>query len=188
MAEFVTGRLRVREYREEDFDAYHRLMSDAKTMYHLDDIASHSPEESRESLAYAIQAADKTPRAELFLAMELLETGEYLGSVGYTVVEAPPPGKIVHMGYFMLPGHHGKGYMTEAVQGLFRYAFIEDGVYRVNTGCYAENKASERVMQKCGMVKEGHFVKAAWHDGQMKDRLAYRLLKEEWEAATGRRG
>lgn len=181
MAGFETERIIVREYCESDLLPHHLLMSDSKTMYYLQDIMTHSPEESRENLEYAIEAAAKKPRAEVFLAMEEKQTGEYMGSVGYTVVETPPPGKIVHMGYFMLPQYHSKGYMTEAVSGLLHFAFLQDGVYRVNTGCFAENKASERVMQKCGMIKEGEYKNAEWHDGKMKTRVAYRMLKEEFE-------
>ena len=40
---------------------------------------------------------------------------------------------------------------------------------------------SERVMQKNGMIKEAEHVDYEWHDGRMKNRLEYRLLKKEWE-------
>ena len=62
------------------------------------------------------------------------------------------------------------------------FAFLEDGVYRVTTGCLGENVGSERVMLKCGMIKEAEHVDWEWHDGRMKTRLEYRLLKNEWEA------
>jgi ribosomal-protein-alanine N-acetyltransferase len=32
-------------------------------------------------------------------------------------------------------------------------------------------------MQKCGMIKEADFKSYTWHDGRMKDRVEYRLLK-----------
>ena len=43
------------------------------------------------------------------------------------------------------------------------------------------NKGSERVMQKNGLIKEADHKDYEWHDGKMKDRLEYRLLKTEWE-------
>lgn len=36
-------------------------------------------------------------------------------------------------------------------------------------------------MQKCGLIKEAEHVDYEWHDGKMKTRLEYRLLKREWE-------
>ena len=51
----------------------------------------------------------------------------------------------------------------------------------------AENVGSERVMQKCGLIKEAEHVDYEWHDDRMKTRLEYRLLKSEWEVLyTGR--
>ena len=65
-----------------------------------------------------------------------------------------------------------------------KYAFEESGVCRIVTGCLKENKGSERVMQKCGMIKEADLKKIQWHEGRMKDRVEYRLLKEEWANET----
>lgn len=182
MPNIVTPRMLLREYEEGDFAAHHRLMSDVDTMFFLDDVMTHSEEESRANLADAIAQQTAQSRERLFLAATLAESGAYLGSVGYTVESFTPAGKLVHAGYFYLPQHHGKGYATEALAALLRYAFTEDGVFRFNTGCFAENKASERVMRKCGLVKEGDYPECAWLHGKMRGRLAYRLLKSEWEA------
>jgi ribosomal-protein-alanine N-acetyltransferase len=73
----------------------------------------------------------------------------------------------------------GNGYATEALNEIIRFAFEKDGVFRIETGCYSENKASERVMQKCGLIKEAEYKQCVWHDGKMKDRVSYRLLKTE---------
>ena len=64
---------------------------------------------------------------------------------------------------------------------VLEYAFTQDNVYRVTTGCLAENKGSERVMQKNGLIKEAEHIDYEWHDGKMKTRLEYRLSKHEWE-------
>ena len=58
-------------------------------------------------------------------------------------------------------------------------------MYRVTTGCLAENIGSERVMQKNGMMKEAERPDYEWHDGRMKTRLEYRLLKNEWMERNG---
>lgn len=34
---------------------------------------------------------------------------------------------------------------------------------------------------KCGLIKEAEHIDYEWHDGKMKTRLEYRLLKKEWE-------
>ena len=95
-------------------------------------------------------------------------------------METTPLGELVELGYFILPEYYGQGYMTEAVNEIIRFAFEENEVYRIKTSCLKENRASERVMQKCGLVKEAEYMSCTWHDGRMKDRVAYRLLRDEW--------
>ncbi len=36
-------------------------------------------------------------------------------------------------------------------------------------------------MQKNGLIKEAEHIDYEWHDGCIKTRLEYRLLKREWE-------
>ena len=72
--------------------------------------------------------------------------------------------------------------MSEAVQKVLEFAFTQDNVYRVTTGCLAENIGSERVMQKSGLIKEAEHIDYEWHDDRMKTRLEYRLLRHEWES------
>ena len=86
----------------------------------------------------------------------------------------------VGAGYFIYPKFWGKGYTTEAFKRVLEFAFSENNVYRVSTGCLAENVGSERVMQKSGLIKEAEHVDYEWHDGKMKTRLEYRLLRNEW--------
>lgn len=183
MVRLVTERLVIRDPRPDDLHDWHRLMSDARNMYYLQDIMTHSPEESRQNLDDAVADAERPGRTKYFLAIEHRETGVFIGTAGYTVQETTRQGKLAHVGYFILPEHHGHGYMTEALREVIRFAFEEDDVFRLHTGCLSENRASERVMQKCGFTKEAEFFAYIWHDGRMKDRVEYRLLRKEWQAA-----
>ena len=181
MIRLTTERLIIRDPVMADINDWHRLLSDAETMYFLQDIMTHSFEESRQNLEAAANDAQSPNRTKYYLAIENRETGVFIGSTGYTVTQVTPVGKLVHAGYFILPEYHGQGYMTEAFQELIRFAFEDDGVYRVSTGCLSDNRASERVMQKCGLIKEAEYKHFIWHDGRMKDRVEYRLLREEWK-------
>lgn len=42
--------------------------------------------------------------------------------------------------------------------------------------------ADKKVMQKCGLIKEAEHADWEWHDGKLKTRLEYRLLKSEWKS------
>lgn len=180
MIYLVTERLILRDYREDDFNEYYRLKTDSKTMYYLQDIQLHTKEEAYADFHQVLDDMPKPDRKFYFMHMELKESHEQVGSVGYTVINDTPVGKIVGAGYFTYPKFWGKGYTTEAFRRVLEFAFSENNVYRVSTGCLAENIGSERVMQKCGLIKEAEHIDHEWHDGKMKTRLEYRLLKSEW--------
>lgn len=182
MARLETERLIIRDYAESDREQYFRLKSDPKTMYYLQDIRLFTKEESDADFDMVMQDLKKEQRTFYFFHLELKDSHRQVGSVGYTVKDWTPVGKIVYAGYFIYPEFWNNGYVTEAFEKILEFAFVEDNVYRVTTGCFAENIGSERVMQKCGMIKEAEHVDWEWHDGRMKTRLEYRLLKNEWNA------
>lgn len=187
MIHLETERLVLRDYVPEDEEEYYRLKSDEGAMRRYQwDIMMHSREESDREFAGVLADGKKPDRTFYFLRVEEKDTGRQMGSAGYTVTQRTPAGKLVHAGYFYFPEFWGQGFGTEAMREVLRFAFLEDGVYRVSTGCLAENKASERIMQKCGMIKEAERPGWTWHEGQMKTRLEYRLLREEYEARKGR--
>ena len=181
MIELETERLCLRDYAETDFEAYYKLKTDDRTMYYLQDIKLDDRETARAEFEDVLADIESDHRKYYFLHMELKDTHEQVGSIGYTVIDDTPVGKIVHLGYFTYPQFWGNGYTSEALNKLLEFAFTKDNVYRVTTGCLKENVGSERVMQKNGMIKEAEHVDYEWHDGRMKTRLEYRLLQKEWE-------
>lgn len=75
----------------------------------------------------------------------------------------------------------GKSFATEAAQAVIRYLTGDQpGFHRIQAKCCVENLASERVMQKLGMVREG-FLRGYFldHENQWKDVVLYSLIFEE---------
>lgn len=175
-----TERLILRDYEESDKAAYFKLKSDPKTMYYLQDIQLFTEEEADIDFARVLKDQKSDDRKFYFLHIELKDSHEQVGSVGYTVLDDTPAGKLVGAGYFIFPQFWNHGYVTEAFGQVLEFSFLENNVYRVSTGCLSENIGSERVMQKCGLIKEAEHVDWEWHDGKLKTRLEYRLLKHEW--------
>jgi len=179
MVNLKTEALIIRDPKLEDIKGYHQLLSDELTLYYWLS-STNSLEQNRLKLEEAVADVNNVNRTKYFFTIEHRETKRYIGTVGYTVFNITPIGKVVGAGYAVLPEFRGKGYPTEALRAVIRFAFEEDRVYRIVAGCRAENHASERIMQKCGMIKEAEFKCHTWHDGQMKDRVEYRLLREEY--------
>ena len=81
------------------------MKMDAETMYYLQDIQLHSVEEARRDFAEVLSDMKSPERKFYFCHMELKDTHEQVGSIGYTVEADTPVGKLVHLGYFTYPRH-----------------------------------------------------------------------------------
>ena len=174
-----TERLIIREHKAEDLENLFSLYSDKKAMYYLPRNYIEKLEEADKFLL--LEEIGKENRERYFFSSYDKQDGAYIGEIGYTVNKVTPVGKIIGAGYFLRPEFWGKGYATEAFKELIRFAFEDDNVFRIEAGCNKENTGSEKVMLKCGMIKEGEFKSCTWHDGKIKDRVSYRLLKSEWK-------
>ncbi len=171
-----TSRLILRHNVKGDLQNLHTLLSDKDNMYFLDDISTTTIEQTSENLNLAMSNSDGQ-----YFCIEDRVTGEYIGQIGYTYSDINPLGKVAHLGYFILPKFHSKGYTTEAAKEALSYAFTSDNCIRITTGCYSDNLPSRRVMEKVGFRLEGTMLNAQYHDGVMKDRLGYAMTKSEWE-------
>lgn len=175
-----TKRLIIRDHTIEDLHSHHLIFSDERVMYYLQDIKTKTLADSKSNLLSSIEEIGLESRKKYFLKIESKDLKDHIGEIGYTVTDFTPLGKLVHLGYFIFEKHWGHGYVTEALKEIMRFAFEENEVFRITTGCIKENIGSERVMINCGMTKEGEYKQCEWHDGKMKDRVSYRLLKSEW--------
>ncbi len=89
------------------------------------------------------------------------------------------------LGWVLDPAYAGRGYATEAVQGLLRLCFEELGLRRVTAGCFADNVASWRLMERVGMRRELHTVRESLHRTKgWLDGFGYALLADEWRSTT----
>ncbi len=95
-----------------------------------------------------------------------------------------------HIGYILDNAYAGRGYATEIATELLRISFEELGVHRAYAGCFADNTASARVLEKIGMRLEQYGVQDSWHaELGWIDGCTYAILADEWlkaSAAPGR--
>ena len=174
-----SSRLVMRDYRESDLADYHKMMSDKKNLYFLPGLITNTIEESQKSLKDTIEHNSKGRGFRFCISLK--ESGKLIGAVGYEIPFITPAGKIADpMGWFMLPEHQNKGYMTEAVKRVLEFAFLQDNCLRDVTACFKENIPTQKVMAKVGFRKEAEKLSAMWLDGQMRDRLEFAINKDEY--------
>jgi RimJ/RimL family protein N-acetyltransferase len=77
-----------------------------------------------------------------------------------------------------------KGYGTQAVQMLLRFAFAELNLFRVTALVPEYNPGALALFQKFGFMEEIRRRKALNRDGALWDLVAFGLLHSEWESRT----
>lgn len=88
------------------------------------------------------------------------------------------------LGWTFHPDVFGQGYATEVVRELLTICFQELGLRRIHAGCFADNIASWKVMEKVGMRREGYYVAESLHrELGWLDGLTYAMLADEWRAS-----
>lgn len=73
-----------------------------------------------------------------------------------------------------------KGYGTQALKMLLRFAFAELNLYRVTAFVPEYNEGAVALLKRAGFTEEVRRRKALDRDGRRWDFLTFGLLKEEW--------
>lgn len=76
----------------------------------------------------------------------------------------------------------GKGYGSDAVEVVLRFAFDELNLYRIHLDVFAYNERAVAAYEKAGFVREGRTRGALLRDGQRHDDIMMGILRPEWEA------
>ena len=89
--------------------------------------------------------------------------------------------KNAEIGYWIGKRYWNKGFATEAVKLMLKFAFEKLKLHRVYASLFEENKASRRVLEKCGFKLEGILREHRYKHGKWHNELVFGLLKKEWE-------
>ena len=85
-----------------------------------------------------------------------------------------------YLGYSLGAGDTGKGYMTEAVELVLRFAFKELKLHRVEANVQPENLPSISVLKRCGFTREGFSRKYLKIGGKWRDHERFAIIREDW--------
>ena len=89
------------------------------------------------------------------------------------------------LGWVLDPAYTGHGYATEAVRELLRDCFQDLGATPRHAGCFLDNDASWRLMERVGMRRELHTLRESLHrSGRWLDGYTYGVLADEWTSLT----
>lgn len=153
-SEFYTERLQIRMPKPGDgkvvFDAIRASIDELKP-WMLFAQKEQSEEETeiniRDSYAKFIK------REDLRLLIFHKDTGEFIASSGLHCIDWSV--RKFEIGYWIDSRYSGKGYITEAVQGISEFAFSDLKARRIEIRCDSRNHKSRKVPKRLGFTLEG---------------------------------
>ncbi len=113
-------------------------------------------------------------------AVVLRETGRVIGTIGFMwYSEADCSAEI---GYSLSRRHWNRGYATEALRAVICSVFSSLPLNRLEAQYDLRNPASGRVMEKCGMRREGILRQRIRNKGEFVDVAVCSILRSDLEA------
>lgn len=171
--ELVSGEIRLRPFRLSDADKLAEMANNKKISRNLRDGFPH-PYTHEDAITFIRHCLEM--HYDTFFAIEF--RGEHVGNISLS-----PCGdvyrKSAEIGYFIAEPFWNKGIASAAVNMIVQFGFTSLGLMRIQTGVYEYNPASQRVLEKCGFVKEGVFKKAIYKERKLWDEVRYAILNPE---------
>lgn len=152
-----TERLFLRVPRMEDARAiFEGWAQDPEVLRYLTWRPHKSIDETESFVRSCLKAWENQARFPYMITLG--EDGEVIGMIDPRI-QASQMG----VGYGLARAHWGKGYMPEATRAVIDWAFQQPSIYRVYATTDVENIASQRVLEKAGMQREGLLRKYIIH-------------------------
>lgn len=95
----------------------------------------------------------------LIYIIEIKQTNEVIGMI----LEQDHTTDSIELGYAIGEPYWNQDYMTETLHAVIKHLFHLQ-YQRITAQCFQENKASAKVMQKCGMKKTNTSYQMSWQD------------------------
>lgn len=143
-----TGRLRLRPFRESDFESYAGMCADPEVMRYLTGVPLSRMDAWRH---LAIVVGHWHLRGYGMWAVEEKETGSFVGRIGFYNPDGWPG---FELGWTIVRSRWGRGYATEGARAALAHAFTAMDRDHVISVILPENRASIRVAEHLGETLE----------------------------------
>ena len=143
-----TQRLIITRFTMDMAEAVHLNSLDEDNRRFVPDEVFETVEEAADTVEFLMGVYDNGDGPLVYPV--LLKDGTYIGYVQ----AVPFDDGTWEIGYHIGENYTRKGYATEAVQAFLPVIMPKLGLERIKGICLADNKASVKVMERCGFVKE----------------------------------
>lgn len=176
------GEYILRPWQMEDAPSLAKYANNRKIWINLRDGFPH-PYTLQDAEAFISRAFESRSGPLLAIATQQ----EVIGSIGLMI------GKDVHrhtaeMGYWLAEPFWGKGIMTRAVKRMTALGIHNLKLFRIFAEPYATNRASARVLEKAGFIREGILRSSVFKDGKVLDQFLYSFIANASEKPSCEKG
>lgn len=112
-------------------------------------------DELRTAYGEMLDGCRHDPENRIWYAPWKMTLKESSQSIGDLCFKGPVKNHAVEIGYGVQQQYEGNGYTTEALQAMTQWAFGQKDVVFVEAETAPDNKASQRVLEKCNFVFDG---------------------------------
>ena len=179
-----TERLYLRSYAAGDGKWYYAMSlknRDHLARYEADNVAMTMQSEEHAEIVMRDLVVDWAARNHFFLGAFDKKTNNFVAQIYVGPVNWDTPEFTI--GFFADVDHQGHGFVTEAVKATLGWIFKYLQARRVNLECDDTNLHSQRIAERCHMVKEAHLRENKLHpDGTLSGTMLYGLLSREFKA------
>ena len=167
-----TKRLTITQFRPDMAQSVHLQSLDADNRRFVPDEVFETVEEAAETIAFLI-GCYQTGEGPLVYPV-LLKNGAYIGYVQAVPLEDGT----WEIGYHIGAAYTKQGYATEAVAAFLPVIMEKLSIRQMKGVCLTENRASVKVLERCGFVKEYEGLGSYQGSERSICRFAYTLPRE----------
>jgi len=171
--QMIGKRITLREWGEGEEEDMNRWYSHPQVKRYLS-WGGNSMQDSSEHLQLCLREQEKDKRRRYYLAIELNTTKMIIGDAGFEWIGETLGCKEGEMGCFLIPEYWGNGYGVEAARLVLELAFDRMEAEAVWASCDERNTASEKLMKRCGMLRN--------ISKETEGRRLYQITKSQWSA------
>lgn len=146
---FETEHLIIRRFKIEDTQDLYRHHREEAVRKWIPNESYADMEEARDAIAFFIDCVNRKA-LPFVLAVVHKETGEWIGDTGINAVAGNA--KEVEIGYVIARQHRGKGYATELLGAMMKFAASTFGIHVLYGRVLRGNHGSVKVLEKNGFV------------------------------------
>lgn len=177
MQSIYADRIVLKDISSDDAEPFYKIRSD-KELLKYQNFSVSTLDESKAFIKtqLSINIGDKDQWKQIGIYTPL---GQLIGDCAIQFL--PEENRHAEIGCTIAPSYHNNGYATEAIKALTRHVFEHYPIHKFVAMVDVRNIPSQRMLEKSGFQKEGHFKLHYWDENDQAwiDELQYGLLNNQ---------